>query len=210
MSKNSSFSYAGAGTTQFTNLLLPAIVDFAEDLTPAPRILDVGCGHGFIAGYFLSKGCKVVGIDLHAESIAIARKHYPNGRFEVLGADQHILANLAEEPFDLVISTEVVEHLYDPRSYATGCFTSLRSGGRFICTTPFHGYLRNLALALCNKFDFYANPLWDGRHIKLWRRKTLSQLLTETGFENLRFRGVGRVPYLWMSMIMCGDKPMVR
>ena len=126
----------------------------------------------------------------------------------MLPADDQLLANLQEEPFDIVVSTEVVEHLYDPRSYARGCFRALKPGGCFICTTPYHGYLKNLALALLGKWDAHANPLWDGGHIKLWSRITLTRLLVETGFTNIQFRGVGRLPWLWMTMVVSGIKPL--
>ena len=91
--------------------------------------------------------------------------------------------------------------------YIAGRYAALRPGGRFDCSTPYHGYLKNLVIALAGKWDVHANPLWDGGHIKLWSRNTLSQLLRETGFQNLHFRGAGRAPYLWMSMVMSGDKP---
>src|SRR5437879_3794410 len=122
-------------------------------------------------------------------------------------ADASILANLRCKPFDLVISTEVVEHPYAPRPYAAGCFQALHPQGRFICSTPYHGYVKNLVLAALNRWDAHASPLWDGGHVKLWSRKTLSTLLTETGFVNLQFCGAGRVPGLWMIMVMSGDKP---
>ena len=92
--------------------------------------------------------------------IEIARRACPAGRFEVVAANEEILENLNESPFDIVISTEVVEHLYDPRAYARGCISALRDGGRFICTTPYHGYLKNLALSIAGKWDAHANPLW--------------------------------------------------
>ena len=122
----------------------------------------MGCGNGFTCGEFLRAGCEVTGIDLSEKGIALARNAYPDGRFEVQGADDRLLANLDVEPFDLVVSTEVVEHLYSPRPYAVGCFQALKPGGRFICTTPYHGYLKNLALALAGKWDSHADPLWDG------------------------------------------------
>jgi 2-polyprenyl-6-hydroxyphenyl methylase/3-demethylubiquinone-9 3-methyltransferase len=107
----------------------------------------------------------------------------------------------------LIVSTEVVEHLYAPRAYVKGAFAALKPGGRFICTTPYHGYLKNLALALVNGWDRHWDPLWDGGHIKLWSRATLEKLLSEAGFGNLQFRGAGRLPGLWMTMILSGDKP---
>ena len=173
---------------------------------PGTRVLDVGCGNGVTCGEFLKRGCQVVGVDLSEQGIQWARQQYPGGRFELLAADRHILQNLGEEPFDLVISTEVVEHLYAPREWATGCQAALKPGGRLICTTPYHGYLKNLVLSILGKWDSHANPLWDGGHIKLWSRRTLSQLLTEAGFENLTFQGAGRMPLLWMTMIIAGMK----
>ncbi len=174
---------------------------------PGMRVLDVGCGNGYTAGQFLDVGCTVVGIDLGPSGIAIARERYPAGRFEVLGAGAEMLDELKEEPFDMVVSTEVVEHLYSPRPYVAGCFSALRLGGRFICTTPYHGYAKNLVLSLTNHWDRHLDPLWDGGHIKMWSRKTLSALLAEAGFTNLTFKGVGRFPYVWMTMIMSGDRP---
>lgn len=171
------------------------------------RVLDVGCGNGSTVGEFLAKGCEVAGIDLSSKGIALARQSHPAARFEIFPADDHILENLQCEPFDIVISTEVVEHLYDPHAFARGCYNALRPGGRFVVSTPYHGYLKNLALAALNKFDTHANPLWRGGHIKLWSRKTLTALLRETGFINLRFRGAGRIPYLWMTMLMAADRP---
>ena len=149
----------------------------------------------------------MVGIDLSESGIALARQNYKEARFEVVAANERLLTNIQEEPFDVVISTEVIEHLYDPRSFARGCFSALRPGGRFVCTTPYHGYLKNLLIGILGKWDAHANPLWDGGHIKLWSWATLSRLLLETGFTKLRFRGAGRVPYLWMTMIISGIRP---
>jgi len=210
MSESSSpykdYGYHDANARCTAPYLLPQIWQLTGQLDASTRVLDVGCGNGFIAGEFYKKGCRVVGLDLSEKGIDIARQTYPQARFEVLAADDRVLENLVEEPFDIVISTEVVEHLYDPRSYAAGCFAALKPGGRVICSTPYHGYLKNLVLALSGKWDSHADPLWDGGHIKLWSQKTLSRLLIEAGFVNLQFRGAGRMPLMWKSMIMSGDK----
>lgn len=176
-------------------------------LRPGARVLDVGCGNGYTAGQFAARGCNVIGIDLSESGLAIARANYPNVRFEMLPADDQILAKLNAEPFDIVVSTEVIEHLYDPEAFARGCYNSLRPRGRFVVSTPYHGYLKNVALAVLNKFDKHVHPLHRGGHIKFWSHKTLSQLLRETGFTNPQFRGAGRIPYLWMTMLMSGDRP---
>ena len=201
------FGFRSANESHMHARFMPHILTLIGDLPGGARVLDVGCGNGFTAGVFLKRGCRVVGIDLSQSGIDWARRTYPDGRFEVLPADDQILQRLGESSFDVVVSTEVVEHLDAPREWAQGCFNALKPGGRFICTTPYHGYLKNLALSLAGKWDSHADPLWDGGHIKHWSRGTLSKLLTETGFVNLQFCGAGRLPWLWMTMIMASDRP---
>ncbi len=201
------YGFHSAGASHMHRHFMPPILALCGTVGTGTRVLDVGCGNGSATGQFLAHGCTVVGIDLSETGVEIARKSYPKGRFEVLPADHQLLEHLCEPPFDIVVSTEVIEHLYAPRGYAKGCFEALKPGGRFICTTPYHGYLKNLALSVKGHWDFHANPLWDGGHIKLWSRNTLGRLLTETGFVNIQFRGAGRLPWLWMTMVMSGDRP---
>ena len=188
------YGFQGSGESHMHARFMPRVLQLSHEIEPCVRVLDVGCGNGFTCGEFIKFGCQVVGIDLSRQGIEIARKAHPQGRFEVLPADDKLLDNLGEAPFDIVVSTEVVEHLYSPREYAQGCFRALRPGGRFICTTPYHGYLKNLVLSLAGKWDSHADPLWDGGHIKLWSRKTLTRLLTETGFTTFGFTARGGCP----------------
>jgi 2-polyprenyl-3-methyl-5-hydroxy-6-metoxy-1,4-benzoquinol methylase len=101
----------------------------------------------------------------------------------------------------------VIEHLVRPRNVPRFAKQLLRPGGHLIISTPYHGYLKNLLLALANKWDAHLNPFWDGGHIKFWSRKTLSPLLNEAGFRVVRFIGAGRIPFLWKSMIIIAQKP---
>jgi 2-polyprenyl-6-hydroxyphenyl methylase/3-demethylubiquinone-9 3-methyltransferase len=128
----------------------------------------------------------------------------------MLAADDALLDHLAEPPFDYVSCLEVIEHVYDPQSLLRGCFRALRPGGVFICSTPYHGYLKNLGISLLDRWDKHLHPSRVGGHIKFFSRRTLFPLMHEAGFVNLRFHGVGRFPYLWMSMLITGEKPAIR
>ncbi len=201
------FPFESALPSHMHATLWPVVRAFSEPLRPGMRLLDLGCGNGAMCGEYLALGCAVVGVDLSRSGIAIAREAHPQGRFEETHVDETLLERLGEPSFDVVVSTEVVEHLYDPRTYARGCFAALKPGGRLVMTTPYHGYLKNLAIAVLGQWDSHANPLWDSGHIKLWSKATLGQLLSEAGFVNLRFRGAGRAPWLWKSLIVSADKP---
>lgn len=211
------YGYRSASPFHVHSRILPAILRIlrlvrSQVLSRRPRVLDVGCGNGPLCGDLLAHGYDVVGIDLSVSGIEIARRPHPSGGFKTLSASDGLLESLGEPLFDAVVRTEVVEHLYAPRPYARGCFEALRPGGRFVCTTPYHGYLKNLAISVCGKWDRHTDKFWDGGRIKLWSRRTLGQLLTETGFRNLQFAEIGRLPWLWMSMAVAvavaGDRPL--
>ncbi len=168
-------------------------------------VLDVGCGNGSVVMRLIESGLDCYGIDASEEGIAIARKIEPQ-RFFRHDVSQHQLpAGLNGKVFDTLISIEVIEHLYDPRDFLQFCKQILierNGGGNLILTTPYHGYIKNVAIAISGQYDKHHTVLWDGGHIKFWSRNTLTALLKEAGFTVNEFVGVGRIPYLWKSMII--------
>ena len=175
--------------------------------TGAKRVLDAGCGNGAFTRVLVERGYEATGVDLSDSGIEIARSQCSGGHFEIASVTEDLLSRFGD-PFDAVVSLEVVEHLYDPRLFARRMFDVLRPGGRLILSTPYHGYLKNVALAVSGKLDSHFTALWDGGHIKFWSRRTLSRLLTEAGFRVVDFAGAGRLPYLWRSMIVVAERPV--
>ena len=189
------------GATDAHGYLYPTLYEIIKEYKNK-RILDVGCGNGVIACRLLADGFDVYGIDASETGITIASEKYP-GRFFVQDISSERLPDaLSAFQFDVVISTEVIEHLYAPRSYMKLIRNILSHGGAVIVSTPYHGYLKNLVMALTNKMDNHFTVLWDGGHIKFWSRRSLTTLLTEFGFKVTKFKGSGRVPYLWKSMFV--------
>jgi 2-polyprenyl-3-methyl-5-hydroxy-6-metoxy-1,4-benzoquinol methylase len=102
-------------------------------------VLDVGCGTGVMLTLPLaSLGYRVTGIDPHAESVARARglNRYPNAAFRA-GDPGHLLA--AGERYDVVVASEVLEHIPDPLAFLRVLQGLLRPDGILVLTTP-NGY----------------------------------------------------------------------
>ena len=167
-------------------------------------ILDLGCGNGAIARALLAEGYDVYGVDASVSGITMANAEAPGRFFELDVQLGELPLELAGKRFDVVISTEVIEHLYDPRGFVAFVRRILGADGegQFIVSTPYHGYLKNVALAVTGKLEGHFTVLWDGGHIKFFSRATLEQILREQGFTVTGFAGVGRWPYLWKSMLV--------
>jgi 2-polyprenyl-3-methyl-5-hydroxy-6-metoxy-1,4-benzoquinol methylase len=151
-------------------------------------------------------GFDVTGFDTSTSGVSHAQMAHSGARFVVASAYEELRERVGDE-FDACVCVEVIEHLFDPRTFVSRVFDVLRPAGLFILTTPYHGYLKNLALAVTGKMDSHFTALWDGGHIKFWSRTTLTRLLQEQGFEVVRVEGVGRVAFLWKSMIVTARKP---
>ncbi|MCL5778827.1 class I SAM-dependent methyltransferase [Limibaculum sp. FT325] len=199
------YAYSSAALNLSHAYLLPAVRRLlARSGARERRIFEVGCGNGSVANALSAEGWSVTGIDPSAEGIAHARAAYPHLRLEP-GSAYDPLASIYGT-FPIVLSLEVVEHVYAPRDYARAVADLLEPGGHAILSTPYHGYLKNLALALSGRMDAHFTALWDHGHIKFWSVRTLSALLAEAGLEVVEVLRVGRVPPLAKSMVLMARK----
>jgi 2-polyprenyl-3-methyl-5-hydroxy-6-metoxy-1,4-benzoquinol methylase len=83
---------------------------FVARVYPGDRVLDIGCGNGVMAYDLADKaGAKVVGIDIAQEKIKQAQSRYQHQNLQFMVGD--ILKDLPAEPFDVVILSNVLEHL---------------------------------------------------------------------------------------------------
>ena len=95
------------------------------------RICDLGCGRGWISAE-LSKFGTVTAVDLSPQAIQSASERWPQVDFQ--SAD--ILTWRPDDSFDLVVTSEVIEHVPDHKLFADTVSHLLRNGGYLILTTP--------------------------------------------------------------------------
>jgi 2-polyprenyl-3-methyl-5-hydroxy-6-metoxy-1,4-benzoquinol methylase len=207
LNTHSGYAWDSAEHTCAHKYLMPKILGILSKIdNPKKTIFDLGCGNGSVAHQLDRLGYKVRGIDASKQGVRQANKAYPHLKIKWGSAYDDLRKKYGQ--FPVVISLEVVEHVFLPREYAKRLFDLVEPGGTAILSTPYHGYFKNLAIALINGMDRHLSPLWDYGHIKFWSVKTLSQLLIETGFSNnFEFYFVGRIPLLAKSMIVVAKKP---
>jgi 2-polyprenyl-6-hydroxyphenyl methylase/3-demethylubiquinone-9 3-methyltransferase len=203
----SRYEYTDGRPSHTHDYLRPGLHRFLAGQKPG-RLFEVGCGNGAMAASMHELGFDVVAIDSSESGIAQARAHHPGIRFEVGSAYDDLATSYGR--FPVVVSLEVIEHLYDPRKFAARVFDLLAPGGVAYISTPYHGYFKNLALALSGRMDGHFTALWDGGHSKFWSMATLATLLREAGFVDLEFERVGRIPILAKSLVAIARKPAAR
>jgi len=188
--------------------LLPSLVSSlsALDLNGEESIFDLGCGNGSVAAELRRRGYNVTGVDPSLEGIEYAQHNYPDLDLHIGSSSDDLASKFGN--FPAVYSLEVVEHVYAPSHYASTLFSLVQPGGTAIVSTPYHGYAKNLALAVSGRMDAHFTALWEHGHIKFWSRRTLTALLEDAGFTDVRIQRVGRIPALAKSMIASARRPI--
>ena len=186
-----------AGNGESGEKLTRVFVELVKKLDGVQSICDLGCGNGHITGRLAALGYHVTGVDASASGIQIAQRAYPRVVFVHALIDR----DLSLGQFDLVISSDVIEHLYRPSDLLEAAVSQLKPNGQILLGTPYHGYLKNLVLAATGKMDAHFSALHDGGHIKFFSVSTLSRLMRSHGFDDLSFTFYGRAPWLWKNMI---------
>ena len=166
------------------------------------QVCDLGCGNGYLASLLGQQGHDVTGVDASESGIALARTHYQGDHVRFVRAELDAAQPIGDPgSYDVVVSSDVVEHLYRPAALVETAHLLLKPGGTLIIGTPYHGWLKNVAIAALGKWDGHHAPLWDGGHIKFFSVATLTRLVEQAGFRVRRFHYHGRAPYLWKNMI---------
>lgn len=201
------YAFASGAPSHTHGYLLPEVRRLLNGLghPPGTRLFDLGCGNGSTAHVLAGDGWDVTGVDVSEAGLAQAKRHYP----ELKIAEGSAYDDLAETygRFPALISLEVVEHLYSPRIFARTVFDLLEPGGTAIISTPFHGYWKNLAMAVTGTMDKHFTALWDHGHIKFWSEATLRTLLEEAGFRDVSYSRVGRLRPIAKGMIARVRRP---
>jgi 2-polyprenyl-3-methyl-5-hydroxy-6-metoxy-1,4-benzoquinol methylase len=200
------FHYSDAELVDGSEYILPAVEGLLRKVPSSAVIADLGCGNGSVLAKFRQRGWQMYGLDRSNSGLEQARNAYPGIHFEFADLCTDISGHRLAGQCDVVLSPEVIEHIFLPRIYARNCYTLLKPNGLLVLSTPYHGYLKNQALAATGRMDPHFTALWDYGHIKFWSKHTLSILLEEVGFSVTGFQGLGRVPLLWKSMVVTATK----
>jgi 2-polyprenyl-3-methyl-5-hydroxy-6-metoxy-1,4-benzoquinol methylase len=155
------------------------------------RILELGAGDGWQANELARAGFQVTAVDVGPPSSDV--QHFPVSRYD--GRSLPFEAG----SFDAVVSFEVIEHLLRPRSLFEGARAALEARGRLAVSTPYHGFVKSVAVAALRFDEHFAV---EGDHIRFFSDRALEKLAGETGFEVERIHHLGRAWPVWANSLL--------
>jgi len=136
--------------------------------------LDVGCNVGTAVEAAKQQGLEANGIDIDADSIKMAQEFYPNNDYQVAAVQDFAKQG---HKFDIVYSTEVLEHLIDPHSFVDAIHELLSDDGVLYLTTPDGGHWRT------PKQIMRWHEMKLPEHISLFTKESLKKLMIDHNFE---------------------------
>ena len=159
--------------------------EIAELLTlPAGRLMDVGCGHGYMLMVARQLGWQAVGLESDPAAVRAARAR----GVEVLEGSYARLTEFPQQ-LDCVICSHVIEHLYDPQDAIVKIAEALTPGGTLLLSSP------NATSLVRTHFRDDWRGLEAPRHLSIPSMRQLEANLRDAGF-HVRQRPLTR---LWTA-----------
>ena len=148
---------------------------------PAPTVLDIGCGAGANAREIrrLAPDATIVGIEPNAEGARLARAA-ADEVFE--GTLERWLESSPDRRFDVVLLSDVVEHIADPLSLLRRL--NGHPGTRvaaWLVSVPNYAVWYNRLRTLAGSFSYSWSGLYDRTHLRFFTRRSIRELLERAG-----------------------------
>lgn len=189
-------------------------------LVAGDRLLDLGCGFGRHAFEAARRGAHVVATDLAVDELVATRDTFvAMATAGEIGCDvatcgvraDALSLPFADEAFDRVVASEVLEHIPDDGQALAELVRILRPGGTMAVTVP-SWFPERVCWALSPE---YHAPLVEGGHVRIYSRRVLRARLAASG---LRLTASHRAhalhsPYWWLRCAVGphdDDHPVVR
>jgi len=184
---------------------------------PHQRILDAGCGNGWLASLYAA-GHTVVGIDLADANLARIRA------LGILALKYNLDAPLpfADGTFDTVVCSEILEHIFSPDLLLREILRVLKPGGRVILTVPnLHCFRNRVELFFGRHTPFVEYRVSDDptdelahvgvQHIHHYTVAGMAGNLRTIGFERIEWRGQSfhmnaALPFMVLSLLHGGNR----
>lgn len=156
------------------------------------KILDIGCYDGEMLKNLEVIGTQPIGVDISHISLLKAKQK----KCLVVENDVSDGIAFADETFDIVYCSEIIEHILDTDFFLSEIYRILKPSGYIVITTPNICALRNRIRILFGGYPYNLEyKLGGAGHIHLYNVKVLTKQMEEHGFKQIKCVGVNLIPW---------------
>ena len=156
-----------------------------DGVEPGARVLDLGCGRGYVARELLAKGCTVVGVD-DGDPPGDNVSEFIHWR---LGDGDELPFEVAD--YDAVLLLDIIEHLRSPEDFMRNLRRSAKlSPPTMLLSVPNVGFLPMRLMLLLGQFNYGREGILDLTHTRLFTYGSLVSMLQQLGYVVHEVRGV--------------------
>lgn len=165
-------------------------------------VLDCGCGDGYLAVLTKPKVKQVVGLDFSVNRLKnFTQKALKNKIYRIAGDSCQL--PIKNESFDVILVSELLEHVAEDEKMLQEIHSSLKEGGQLILSVPYKEMINTVICPKCHH-EFYRHG-----HLRSYDKPKLKQQLKKVGFQYIRFyfsnnaktrrmRGKRFLPFKWV------------
>jgi ubiquinone/menaquinone biosynthesis C-methylase UbiE len=156
-------------------------------VSPGMRVVDVGCGVGQYSNFCARLGAEVTALDIQEDKLASLGANLPES---VPGSIKGIVSDCDPIPLpdnfaDLVVCTEVLEHVPSPQGLCAEMLRIVKPGGKLVISVPddrSEQLIKEVAAP-----SYFEEP----NHIRIFSRDSFTRLILESGMEIERTEATG-------------------
>jgi 2-polyprenyl-3-methyl-5-hydroxy-6-metoxy-1,4-benzoquinol methylase len=153
------------------------------------RVLDIGCGPGSITKLLAQQGgCQVTGLDLDPEAIKMVTPYCTQVMQTDLDSSEWSSLFDDIKKFDVVLATDVLEHLYDPWKTLQKMAFLVNANGYLVISLPHIGHAAMISSLINGDFEYRDSGLLDRTHIRFFGLKNIEALFAQAKLKIIEIR----------------------
>lgn len=165
------------------------------------RILDVGCGNGYLLYQFRHAFSQLIGIEYSTQRLAQAEINLADCPFIPILGSAEDMPQIESNSVDRIVSADTIEHVPDVYAAIQELYRVLKPGGTLVINTPNIAFVKKRLLLCLGRFPSTSQPnegigddvLYDGGHLHYFTFRGLRLILERTGFRMIARTGFGKL-----------------
>lgn len=174
--------YVAKDAAYFSGVRTDILEELPKD--PSARVLEIGCGTGGTGETALATGRSGFyrGVEFNPESAERARSVLTD---VVCANVETIDPALIADSYDVLILSEVLEHLIDPWGVMKALASFVKPGGRVYASSPNVSHHKVIRSLLAGRFDYETEGVMDRTHVRWFTPASYRAMFEDAGFETV-------------------------